>query len=60
MAVEIEPSRQQFVSFVALRQQQRGSLSKWRLTWKCVVSRGVLLNFTMRINVDPLTFDGGH
>jgi hypothetical protein len=36
MAVQDKTSRQQLVSFVAVRQQQSSSLAKWRLTWKCV------------------------
>jgi hypothetical protein len=42
MAVEVESSHQEFVSFIAVLQQQRSFLSKWSLTWKCVQSRGVI------------------
>jgi len=38
------------------RWQQRGSLTKGYLTWKCVYSKGVSLNSSMRKNWHPLTF----
>ena len=36
--------------------QQRGSLTKWRLTWKCMWSRGVSLNSWMWKKWQLLTF----
>ena len=37
MAVEVEPSHQYSVKFhCRATWQQRGSLTKWRLTWKCI------------------------
>ena len=35
------------------RWQQRGSLTEWHLTWKCVRSRGVLLNSSVQKKVAP-------
>ena len=47
------------------RWQQRGSLIKWYLTWKCIWSKGVLLNSSMQNKMAPidihlhlLTIDG--
>ena len=36
--------------------QQRGSLTKWCLTWKCIKSKGVSLNSFMWKKWHPLTF----
>ena len=38
------------------RWQQRDSQAEWRLTWKCVWSRGVSLNSSMQEKLHPLTF----
>ena len=38
------------------RWQQRGSLTKWHLTWKCVWNKGVSLNSSMQKTWHPLTF----
>ena len=38
------------------RWQQRGSLTKWRVTWKCVWSKGVSWNFSPRKRLHLLTF----
>ena len=38
------------------RWQQRGSLTKWRLTWKCIWSKGVELNSSLRKKWHLLTF----
>ena len=38
------------------RWQQRGSLTEWRLIWKCVWSRGVELNSFKQKKWHPLTF----
>lgn len=38
------------------RWQQRGSLTKWCLTWKCGWSKSVSLNSSMQKAVYPLTF----
>ena len=35
---------------------QRSSLTKWRLSWKCVQSKGVELNFSVQKKWHPLTF----
>ena len=40
------------------RWQQRGSLTEWRLTWKCIWSKGVSLNSSMQKKRHPLTFSG--
>jgi len=36
--------------------QQRDSLTKWCLTWKCIQSKGVSLNSHMKKKLHPLTF----
>jgi len=38
------------------RWQQRGSLTEWHLTWKCIWSKGASLNSSMWKTWDPLTF----
>jgi len=38
------------------RWQQRGTLTQWRLTWKCVWNKGVSLNSSMWKKWHPLTF----
>ena len=41
------------------RWQQKSSLTKWHLTWKCRWSKGVSLNSSMRKKWHPLTFISG-
>jgi len=36
------------------RRQQRGSLTEWHLTWKCLWSKGVSPNSSMRENMAPI------
>ena len=36
--------------------QQRGTLTKWCLTWKCTWNKGVSLNSSMQKKWHPLTF----
>ena len=38
------------------RWEQRGSLTKWRLTWKCIWSKGVELNSSIWKKWHPLAF----
>ena len=46
-AVEAEPSHQYSILSARDRWQQRGSPTEWRLTWKCLWSKGVELNSSM-------------
>lgn len=41
MAVEIETFHTYSITFCCYRWQQRGSLTIWHLSWKCVWSKGV-------------------
>jgi len=45
-----------FILFPCNRWQQRGSLAKWHLTWKCVWNESVKLNSCMQKKLYPLTF----
>ena len=54
MAVEIESSH--YILLPCDRWQQRGSLIKWHLTWKCIRSEGVSSNSSMQKKLHPLTF----
>jgi len=56
MAVEVEPSHQYFTVLLCDRWQQRGSLTKWCLTWKYVWSKGVSLDSSMLKKWHPLAF----
>ena len=38
------------------RWQQRGTPTEWCLTWECIWSKGVELNFSMWKDLQPLTF----
>jgi hypothetical protein len=46
MKVQVQPSLQEFVSFVAVR-QLRSNKEKWHVTWKRIRNRGMSLNFSM-------------
>jgi len=50
------PSVFHYILLLCDRWHQRGSLTKWRLTWKCVWSKGLSLNSSMRKKLYPLTF----
>jgi len=57
MAVEVEPSHQYSVTFRCHETwQQRGSLTKWCLTWKRIGNKWVSLNSSMHKKWHPLTF----
>ena len=45
-----------FYMFLCYRWQQRGSLTQWCLTWKCIRSKGVSSNSSMGKKWHPLTF----
>ena len=45
-----------YILFPCHRQQQKGSLIEWHLTWKCVWSQSVSLNSSMQKQLRPLTF----
>ena len=48
MAAEVEPSHKlHYILLLCDRWQQGGSLTKWCLTWKCLWSKGVSLNFSV-------------
>ena len=55
-AVEAEPSCWCYILMLCDRWQQRGSLTKWHLTWKYMWSKGVLLNSSVQKKWHPLTF----
>ena len=55
MAVEDEPSHQYPTPWLCDRRQQRGSLTQWCLTWKCMWSKGVSLNPSMQKKWHPMT-----
>ena len=57
MAVKTEPLHQFSISLLCNRWQQRGTLTKWLLTKKCIWSKGVSLNFSIcKKKWHPLTF----
>ena len=56
IAVEAEWPIFRNMLFLCDRWQQRGSLTKWRLTWKCVRNKGVELNFSMWTKWHSLAF----
>jgi len=45
--------------FVAVKWQQRNSLTEWRLTWKYIISKGVSMKSSMWKKWWPLTFIDG-
>ena len=56
MAVEIETSHQYPTLLPCGRWQQRGNLTEWHLTWKCVWSKGVSMNSSVEEKCHPQTF----
>ena len=52
----VRSSHQYPILFPCNRWQQRSSLTKWHLTWKCIWSKGVSLNSCMRKKWHSLTF----
>ena len=58
MAVEAEPSPPilHYILSPCDRWLQRGNLTEWCLTWKCVWSKGVELNSSMQKKLYRLTF----
>jgi len=55
MAVEVKPIFH-YVLLLCVRWQQRGSLTKRSMTWKCVWSKDVELNSSVKEKCYPLTF----
>jgi len=55
VTAEVGPSHQYSVTCCD-RWQQRSTLTEWRLTWKCVWSKGVEMNSSMWKKWLPLTF----
>jgi len=50
------PPMPHYVLLFYNRWQQRGSLTKWRLTWKYIWSNGVQMHFSMRKKCYPVAF----
>ena len=50
------PPKSYYMLWPCNRWQQRGTLTKWHLTWKCIWSKGVTLNSSMQKKWHPLTF----
>jgi len=44
------PPKSYYMLWPCNRWQQRGTLTKWHLTWKCIWSKGVTLNSSMQKN----------
>ena len=52
----IFPSVFHYMLLLCDRWQQRGTLTEWCLTWKCIWSKGMPLKFSMWKKWHPLTF----
>ena len=57
-AGRVDPSHQYSVKILLLcdRWQERGSLTEWHQTWKCLWSKGMQLNYSMGKKWHPLIF----
>ena len=50
------PSTFHYILLPYDRRQQRGSVTEWHLTWKCIGSKGRSFNFSMSNKQHPSTF----
>lgn len=57
LAVEVEPSQCYYIWLPSDKWEQRGSVTEWRMTWKCMGGvEDVEFNFTLREKLHPLAF----
>ena len=58
LAVEVESPQCYYIWLPSDKWEQRGSVTEWHLTWKCIWGgggvEGVELNFTLREKMAPI------